>query len=54
MQNEIGPFCRMRGKAVIDNECVLGNFVEIKSSNIKDHVKLSIYLILVILLLKKC
>ena len=30
----------MRGKAVIDNECVLGNFVEIKSSNIKDHVKI--------------
>lgn len=39
-KNEIGPFCRMRGKAVIDNECVLGNFVEIKSSNIKDHVKI--------------
>ena len=39
-KNKIGPYCRMRGKTNISNECVIGNFVEIKSSNIKDHVKI--------------
>ncbi len=37
----IGPFARLRDKTKIDKEAKIGNFVEIKKSNIKTNVKVS-------------
>lgn len=35
----IGPFARIRGKTVIEEECKIGNFVEVKNSHLKKDVK---------------
>ena len=37
----IGPFARLRDETKIDKEAKIGNFVEIKKSNIKTNVKVS-------------
>ena len=37
----IGPFARLRDETKIDKEAKIGNFVEIKKSNIKHNVKVS-------------
>ena len=37
----IGPFARLRDETKIEKEAKIGNFVEIKKSNIKDNVKVS-------------
>ncbi len=37
--NQIGPFTRMRGNAVIGNKCRVGNFVELKGAHFHDGVK---------------
>ena len=37
----IGPFARLRPKSVIENECKIGNFVEIKNSTIGRGCKIS-------------
>ena len=39
--NHIGPFARMRGNAIIDNNTKVGNFVEIKKSHLNNGVKAS-------------
>ena len=37
----IGPFARLRGDTVIDNNAKIGNFVEVKKSKINHDVKIS-------------
>ncbi len=37
--NEVGPFARIRGNAVTDDCVVIGNFVEVKHSQISSNVK---------------
>ncbi len=37
----IGPFARLRDETKIDKEAKIGNFVEVKKSNIKTNVKIS-------------
>ena len=37
----LGPFARLRDDTKIDKEAKIGNFVEIKKSNIKSNVKIS-------------
>ena len=37
----IGPFTQLRPETIINNSCKIGNFVEIKNSNIKQHTKIS-------------
>lgn len=37
--NQIGPFTRMRGHAVIENKCRVGNFVELKGAHFHEGVK---------------
>ena len=37
----IGPFARIRGGAIIGEETKVGNFVEIKKSNISNNVKIN-------------
>lgn len=38
--NQIGPFARLRGQTQIDSKTVVGNFVELKGSSIKNNVKI--------------
>ena len=40
-QASIGPFARLRDKTKIEKEVKVGNFVEIKKSNLKSNVKVS-------------
>jgi|TARA_B110000858_G_scaffold193231_1_gene245348 bifunctional UDP-N-acetylglucosamine pyrophosphorylase/glucosamine-1-phosphate N-acetyltransferase len=37
----IGPFARLRGKAIIGPKSKIGNFVEIKNSKLKEQVKIN-------------
>ena len=37
----IGPFCRLRGGTIIGKSVKIGNFVEIKKSNIGDFSKIN-------------
>ena len=37
----VGPFARLRDETNIDKDAKIGNFVEIKKSNIKNNVKIS-------------
>lgn len=37
--NEIGPFTKTRAHTAIDNNCRIGNFVELKNAHYKDGVK---------------
>ena len=37
--NEIGPFTKMRAGTIIANHCRVGNFVELKNTELKDGVK---------------
>lgn len=37
----VGPYCHIRPKSVVGNNCKLGNFVEIKNSKIGDNTKIS-------------
>ena len=37
----IGPYARIRGGTIIDEKCKIGNFVEIKKSNISKKVKIN-------------
>ena len=37
----IGPFARLRGETVIDNNVKVGNFVEVKKSKVNNDVKIS-------------
>lgn len=37
--NSIGPYARLRGNAIIKDNVVIGNFVEIKNSTLNENVK---------------
>ncbi len=39
--SKIGPFARIRGESIIGKESKIGNFVEIKKSNLDDNVKIN-------------
>lgn len=39
--SEVGPFARLRPAACIGQKCKIGNFVEIKNSNVGDGTKIS-------------
>ena len=39
--NIIGPFCFVRDKSMIENDCIVGSHVEVTRSNIKSNTKIS-------------
>ena len=49
VRGTVGPFARLRGHAHIGAESVIGNFVEVKSSDFDQKVKVNISVILVML-----